>query len=145
MALTETELDKRLWGAANALRGPVEPADFKSYVFPMLFWKWVSDNWDYEPSAKAAGLVPLTPHCLRHTDAALAVQAGANPKVLQAALGHSDIRLTLQTYGGLFDEDMDALGALFDRVIVTAEKGNPVSNVHGGRRFRVRTGMKEGQ
>ena len=48
MPLTEQELIRRLEGAANALRGPVEPADFKSYVFPMLFWKWVSDTWDYE-------------------------------------------------------------------------------------------------
>ena len=33
------ELEKRLWNVANALRGPVDPADFKTYVFPMLFWK----------------------------------------------------------------------------------------------------------
>ncbi len=42
------ELEARLWGAANALRGPVDPADFKTYVFPMLFWKWISDTWDWE-------------------------------------------------------------------------------------------------
>ncbi len=41
-------LERRLWDAANALRGPVDPADFKTYVFPMLFWKWISDSWDYE-------------------------------------------------------------------------------------------------
>nr|WP_272956640.1 class I SAM-dependent DNA methyltransferase [Kribbella solani] len=34
--------------AANALRGPVDAADFKTYVFPMLFWKWISDTWVYE-------------------------------------------------------------------------------------------------
>ena len=54
MALDEAELDRRLWGAANALRGPVEPADFKSYVFPMLFWKWISDSWDYEHAQAVA-------------------------------------------------------------------------------------------
>lgn len=42
------DLERRLWGAANALRGPVDPADFKTYVFPMLFWKWISDTWDWE-------------------------------------------------------------------------------------------------
>jgi type I restriction enzyme M protein len=46
--LTLTELESRLWAAANALRGPVDPADYKTYVFPMLFWKWISDNWEYE-------------------------------------------------------------------------------------------------
>jgi type I restriction enzyme M protein len=45
-----SDLERRLWDAANALRGPVDPADFKNYVFPMLFWKWVSDNWEWEHS-----------------------------------------------------------------------------------------------
>lgn len=44
------ELESRLWSAANALRGPVDPADFKTYVFPMLFWKWISDTWEWEHS-----------------------------------------------------------------------------------------------
>jgi type I restriction enzyme M protein len=48
VTLTLNELEKHLWNAANALRGPVEPADFKNYVFPMLFWKWISDTWEYE-------------------------------------------------------------------------------------------------
>lgn len=48
MALTLQDLESRLWGAANALRGPVDPADFKTYVFPMLFWKWISDTWEHE-------------------------------------------------------------------------------------------------
>ncbi len=46
--VTLQDLEKRLWNAANALRGPVDPADFKTYVFPMLFWKWISDTWAYE-------------------------------------------------------------------------------------------------
>lgn len=48
MTITQQELERRLWAAANALRGPVDPADFKTYVFPMLFWKWISDTWVYE-------------------------------------------------------------------------------------------------
>lgn len=48
MTITQQELETRLWDAANALRGPVDPADFKTYVFPMLFWKWISDTWEYE-------------------------------------------------------------------------------------------------
>lgn len=46
--ITQQDLESRLWGAANALRGPVDPADFKTYVFPMLFWKWISDTWAFE-------------------------------------------------------------------------------------------------
>jgi type I restriction enzyme M protein len=48
VTITQQELESRLWAAANALRGPVDPADFKTYVFPMLFWKWISDTWVYE-------------------------------------------------------------------------------------------------
>ncbi|WP_280505059.1 type I restriction-modification system subunit M [Nocardia farcinica] len=48
MTITQQELESRLWAAANALRGPVDPADFKTYVFPMLFWKWISDTWVFE-------------------------------------------------------------------------------------------------
>lgn len=48
VTITQQELETRLWDAANALRGPVDPADFKTYVFPMLFWKWISDTWAYE-------------------------------------------------------------------------------------------------
>lgn len=64
----------------------------------------------FNKAVREAGLTGLTPHGLRHTYAALSVQAGANPKVLQQAMGHSDIRLTLDTYGGLFGDDLDALG-----------------------------------
>ena len=38
LSVTLDDLEKRLWDAANALRGPVDPADFKTYVFPILFW-----------------------------------------------------------------------------------------------------------
>ncbi|MXN62235.1 N-6 DNA methylase [Bacillus sp. BGMRC0062] len=48
VTITQQELENRLWDAADALRGPVDPADFKTYVFPMLFWKWVSDTWVFE-------------------------------------------------------------------------------------------------
>jgi hypothetical protein len=36
------------WEAANILRGPVDAADFKTYIFPLLFFKRVSDVYDEE-------------------------------------------------------------------------------------------------
>jgi type I restriction enzyme M protein len=42
------ELEQHLWGAANILRGPIDQADFKSYVFPLLFLKRISDVYDEE-------------------------------------------------------------------------------------------------
>ena len=54
MPITLGDLESRLWAAANALRGPVDPADFKTYVFPVLFWKWISDSWTWEHAQAVA-------------------------------------------------------------------------------------------
>jgi type I restriction enzyme M protein len=45
---SQQELDRKLLDAANALRGPVDPADFKAYIFPLLFFKRISDTWRWE-------------------------------------------------------------------------------------------------
>ena len=41
-------LSGHLWEAANILRGPVDAADFKTYIFPLLFFKRISDVYDEE-------------------------------------------------------------------------------------------------
>ncbi len=41
-------LEGHLWEAANILRGPVDAADFKTYIFPLLFFKRISDVYDEE-------------------------------------------------------------------------------------------------
>jgi type I restriction enzyme M protein len=42
------DLEQWLWAAANILRGPVDQADFKAYIFPLLFLKRLSDVYDEE-------------------------------------------------------------------------------------------------
>ncbi len=42
------EFEDYLWGAANILRGMIDAADFKQYIFPLLFFKRISDLWDEE-------------------------------------------------------------------------------------------------
>ena len=42
------EFEAWLWEAANILRGPVDPANLRDYVFPMLFFGRISDTWDEE-------------------------------------------------------------------------------------------------
>ncbi len=60
--LTQQELESRLWAAANSLRGPVDPADFKAYIFPLLFYRRISDTWDEEHERAVADFGPeLTP------------------------------------------------------------------------------------
>jgi len=52
--LSQSELESRLWAAANSLRGPVDAADFKAYIFPLLFFKRICDAWDEEHEAAAS-------------------------------------------------------------------------------------------
>lgn len=46
--ITISMLESHLWESANILRGPVDAADFKTYIFPLLFFKRISDAWDDE-------------------------------------------------------------------------------------------------
>ena len=52
--VTLNQLESHLWEAANILRGTVDAADFKTYVFPMLFFKRISDAYDEEYAAALA-------------------------------------------------------------------------------------------
>ena len=44
--LSQRELESYLWGAATLLRGLVDASDYKQYIFPLLFFKRLSDVWD---------------------------------------------------------------------------------------------------
>src|SRR2546426_11071621 len=44
----QKELETYLWGAAELLRGLIDAGDYKQYVFPLLFFKRLSDVWDEE-------------------------------------------------------------------------------------------------
>ena len=48
--VTLSELESHLWESANILRGPVDAADFKTYIFPLLFFKRISDVYSEELS-----------------------------------------------------------------------------------------------
>ncbi len=68
----------------------------------------------FDQAAEKIGEKGLTPHQLRHTCASLAIQAGANVKVLQTLLGHKTATLTLDRYGHLFPDDLDKISDAFD-------------------------------
>jgi type I restriction enzyme M protein len=46
--MTQQQLEKYLWGAATYLRGHIDAGDYKQYMFPLMFFKRISDVWDEE-------------------------------------------------------------------------------------------------
>ncbi len=68
----------------------------------------------YRSDAQKAGLIPqasLTSkrvdfHCLRKSCADILIEIGVHPKTLQQVLRHSDIRLTMDLYGELGEDDL---------------------------------------
>jgi integrase len=76
--------------------GPLRKTNFRRGV-------WV-------PACRAAGMPDgLLIHDLRDTAASLAISAGASIKAIQRMRGHSSAAMTLDTYGSLFDEDLEDL------------------------------------
>lgn len=52
--ISQQELESYLWGAAVLLRGLIDAGDYKQFIFPLLFYKRVSDVWDEEYQAALA-------------------------------------------------------------------------------------------
>ncbi len=108
--------------AAHVLRRQLlarKPND-RGLVFPSPHGQLLNDDnfrhRVFRPAVRRLGFTGLRFHDLRHTYAALMVAAGAHPKYLQAQMGHSSIRVTLDLYGHLFPdanrgvlESLDAL------------------------------------
>lgn len=41
--ITQQELESYLWGAATLLRGLIDAGDYKQFIFPLLFFKRISE------------------------------------------------------------------------------------------------------
>jgi type I restriction enzyme M protein len=55
--VTPQQLESYLWGAATLLRGLIDAGDYKQFIFPLLFFKRISDVWDeeYEQALEESG------------------------------------------------------------------------------------------
>ncbi|WP_407317834.1 site-specific integrase [Isoptericola halotolerans] len=77
--------------------------------------------------AGAEDFAALTLHDLRHTAASLAIAGGASVKSVQRMLGHESPVLTLRTYAGLFEDDLDRLGEAMSAQFAAQD---PTSGAH---------------
>jgi type I restriction enzyme M protein len=46
--ISQQQLESYLWGAATLLRGTIDAADYKQFIFPLLFYKRLCDVFDEE-------------------------------------------------------------------------------------------------
>lgn len=96
--LTMMSADRLVFSAPEG--GPLRSSNFRKTV-------WL-------PAVERLGaeyphLLGLRVHDLRHTAASLAISCGANIKVVQRMLGHRNASMTLDRYGHLFTEDLEAV------------------------------------
>jgi integrase len=76
-------------------------------------------------AAARAGLAGLTPHELRHTAASLAISSGANVKAVQRMLGHASAAMTLDVYSGRFEDDLDVVDVVAERMSAARDRVVP--------------------
>jgi len=83
----------------------------------------------FYPALRRAGLRQIRFHDLRHTFASFLIARNVHPKRIQALLGHSSIKITMDTYGHLMhDADNEAAEKVADLVFGTksARSGSKV-------------------
>ena len=87
-----------------------ESADWvQTQNFTRYFKRFIQDH----------GLKVITPHGLRHTHASLLFAAKVDPKSISDRLGHSSVKITLDLYTHITDEQRtDAIDKLIEYMIV---------------------------
>lgn len=71
MVVTQQEIESRLWDAADELRVAMAEAQYASVMFPLMFWKYLSDTWEHhhkEFLAENEGLENLSPEEAREIE-----------------------------------------------------------------------------
>ena len=100
--LTQQALESYLWGAAIILRGLVDAGDYKQFVFPLLFYKRLSDVWDEDHAAALAESKGDEPYALASANDRLVIPAGSR---------WSDVPAVAKDVGGALQRALRAIEA----------------------------------
>jgi type I restriction enzyme M protein len=100
MPLTQQQLEKHLWRAADILRGRIDSGDYKHYIFGLLFFKRLSDVWREEYEER-----------LRMYDGAESLAADPDEHRFHIPDGHfwEDVRLKTTDIGAALNHALHAI------------------------------------
>src|SRR3990172_11875500 len=104
MTLTESEMEKNLWKAADILRGQIDAADYKNYIFSMLFLKRLSDRFDEEVEK--------------------AVREGVDPKIVESDPDEHEFFVPKDCRWGALVSAPIGLGEVLNRASIEIEAAN---------------------
>ena len=97
--ISQAQLESYLWGAATILRGLVDAGDYKQFVFPLLFFKRLSDVWDGDFNQALAD----------SEDADYARDMANERFVIPDGAHWKDVRLTVKHVGQAIQKAMQAI------------------------------------
>jgi integrase len=80
----------------------------------------------FQKICESVGLPRLRLYDLRHTHASLLIHEGVHPKRISERLGHSSIKLTMDTYGHLFDGADQESAAKMEKLFGPERKVVPI-------------------
>ena len=86
------DLLKELWNAAVALRGNIEPADYKRYVLPLIFLRFLSLRYEKRRAEIDAEIADPQSDLLHHRRAAYALAAAKTRTSTRASRSSSSPR-----------------------------------------------------
>jgi integrase len=89
------QMERRV--AGDAWDAPIRDLVFTTLTGAPIDGRTLIRTW-FRPLLVKAGLPPIRIHDLRHSYASIALARGVHPKVVQEALGHSTIAVTLDLY-----------------------------------------------
>jgi integrase len=80
---------------------------------------WTRHKWRpvWDKVRAATGIPDFDTHELRHTAVSWAIHAGANVKTVQRMVGHASAAMTMDVYGHLWDDELDAVVGRVDEFI----------------------------